>query len=283
MSSLNQSPLNALAMTAWWTAAARARESERPDRLFHDPWAMVLAGPEGLADFDSSVAAQGNGTLDIQSISTRFFDEFLLNATMARAIEQVVIVAAGLDTRGFRISWPDWTVLFELDQPSVLAYKESKLASVEARASCSRHVVGVDLNGQWIDLLCAEGFDRHRCSAWLLEGVLYFLPERAAITILDAITFLSPPDSRLGFDVVNNAMLTAPETRYWIERMDSIGVPWLFACDKPEVSLANRGWKATVRQPGEGDAYFGRCPYPIAPRSIPGIPRSFLVTAERVT
>jgi methyltransferase (TIGR00027 family) len=282
MSSLKQCPLNPLAMTAWWTAAARARESERPDCLFYDPWAMVLAGPEGLAEFDSSVAGQGNATLDIQSISTRFFDEFLLSATMAQTIEQVVIVAAGLDTRGFRLSWPDRTVLFELDQPLVLAYKEDKLASIEAHASCSRHVVGVDLNGQWTDFLCAEGFDRHRCSAWLLEGVLYFLPERVVTSILDAITFLSPPGSRLGFDVVNNAMLSAPETRYWIERMENIGVPWLFACDEPEVPLVNRGWKETVRQPGEGDAYFGRCPYPIAPRSIPGIPRSFLVAAERV-
>lgn len=91
-----------LALTARWTAAARARESERTDRLFDDPWADLLAGQEGKAWIERSSADQGDAFGTFQAIRTRFFDDFLLHVTMAHQIRQVVIVAAGMDTRRFR-------------------------------------------------------------------------------------------------------------------------------------------------------------------------------------
>jgi len=76
-------------------------------------------------------------------------------------------------------------------------------------------------------------------------------------------------------------MLTSPWTRSLIESLEKSGVPWVSAMDEPEVVLAERGWSATVAQLGEEGADFGRWSYPIVPRSVPGIPRSFLVTATR--
>src|SRR5215831_20798496 len=118
-----------LGSTARWTAGVRARESLREDRLFSDPWAAALAGVEGQewAEYRS-----GDDGVSI-AIRTRFFDDFLQHVTGEYAIRQIVLMAAGLDTRAFRLSWPEQTRLFELDQPQVLQYKERILRSAGAQ------------------------------------------------------------------------------------------------------------------------------------------------------
>jgi methyltransferase (TIGR00027 family) len=269
-------------MTAWWTAAARARESRRPDRLFDDPWAAVLAGRQTVDAFDRTLADLGPGTGDLYAVITRFFDDFLLRATGAGGIGQVVLVAAGLDARAFRLPWPPRTRLFELDQPRVVSYKNCLLSLAGAAPGCVRHAVEVDLGEPWTDALCRAGFDPAERSVWLLEGFLYFLAEPAVRALLETMTGLAAPGSRLGADIVNGAMLTAPSTRHWSDRMAAAGAPWLFTSDEPEAVLADFGWSATVVQPGEDGAGFGRFPDPGAHRSASGVPRSFLVTATRI-
>ncbi len=270
-----------LAITSRWTAAVRARESERADRLFNDPWAAALAGKEGVAWLERMSAGAGGGSADFQVIRTRFFDDFLLHTTAQHDIRQVVLVAAGMDTRGFRLHWPEGTRLFELDQPQVVEFKDRVLSSAEAKPFCWRQAIGVDLEGSWADALRAAGFDASQRSVWLLEGLLFYLPEASALKLLDIVSEMAVAESWLGLDLVSRDMLTSPWTRSWIEALDRAGVPWHFATDEPEALLAERGWTATVIQLGEEGANFGRWPYPVAPRSTPGFPRSFLVTARR--
>jgi methyltransferase (TIGR00027 family) len=114
-------PGQLLASTARWTAAVRALESAREDRLFDDPWAAALAGEEGAAWIEQRPADSVTPII----LRTRFFDDLLQRMTCQVALRQVVLLAAGLDTRGFRLPWPEGTRLFELDQPSVLGYKET--------------------------------------------------------------------------------------------------------------------------------------------------------------
>jgi methyltransferase (TIGR00027 family) len=275
------SRMDALGMTAWWTAAARARENERQDRLFDDPYAADLAGLEALEEFDRTTTYQGPRTGDLQAICTRFFDEFLLHVTRTHGIRQVVLLGAGLDVRAFRLSWPPETDLFELDQAQILEYKERKLATARAAPACARRLLGVDLTVPYADALCRAGFDPRRRSVWLLEGFLYFLPETAVWHLLDVISELAVPDSWIGLDVVNSDMLSSPWTKYWIESMAGAGTPWLFSSDEPEDLLTRYGWRAAVKQPGEEGADFGRIAYPVTPRSLSGIPRTLLVTAVR--
>lgn len=277
----SRSRLESLAATAGWTAAARARETEREDRLFDDPWAAALAGCDAIAAFAHSVSNERSGVSDIQAITTRFFDDFLLHAVSSYPIQQVVLLAAGLDTRAFRLAWPPGTQLFELDQPEVLAYKHKILSSAGASPSCVRHAIGVDLHEPWAGLLRSAGFNSLERSVWLLEGFLYFFSELDVLRLLDMVSSLAAPGSWLGLDVVNTGMLTSPETRFWVKNLEEVGVPWLFASDEPETILSSRGWNASVTQPGAERADFGRCPYPVTSRSVPGVPRIFLVTAER--
>jgi methyltransferase (TIGR00027 family) len=213
-------------------------------------------------------------------IRTKFFDDFLLSATREHHIPQIVILASGMDTRAFRLTWPAHTRLFEIDQSEVLLQKRQLLSSVGASVTCWRRSIGADLmEGPWSATLMQTGFDPHQTSVWLIEGLLSYLSESAVLHLLDRVTALSAPGSRLGFTTVNGEMLTSPATHIWVKSMEEMGIPWLSAMDEPESLLAKRGWAATVVQPGEESANFGRWPYPVVPRSVSNLPRAWLVTA----
>ena len=144
----------ALEGTARWTAAVRAVESTRDDALLRDPWAADLAGPEGMAWIEQR---SPQSVLPIV-LRTRYFDDWLEGLLGAGRIRQVVLLAAGLDTRAFRLPWPVGTTCFEIDRPSVLGRKEAVLGKAGARPRCARRTVGADLTGAWGDALIDAGF-----------------------------------------------------------------------------------------------------------------------------
>jgi methyltransferase (TIGR00027 family) len=267
-----------LAMTAWWTAAARARETRRQDRLFDDEWAAMLAGAQSAEDYDRII--EGDAVDDLHAVTTRFFDDLVLIATHEHAIRQVVLIACGLDTRAYRLAWPTGTRVFELDQPHVIAYKNCLLTLNGARAACRREPIGVDLNRPFEGHLTGAGFDPSAPTIWVAEQCLYFFERTAAQALLQEITRLSAPGSRLGFDIVNDDMVTSPATRAWADRMAAAGAPWSLTPEDPESLLDDAAWTTTVVEPGSGPADFGRYPYPLTPRSERQ-PRLFLVTSSR--
>jgi methyltransferase (TIGR00027 family) len=268
-----------LALTAWWTAAARAHETRRHDRLFDDPWAALLAGPNMVAQFDHVCADMDSVPADIHAVTTRYFDDFLLRVTAACGVRQVVLVAAGLDARAYRLAWPTGTHVFELDQPRIIDYKNCLLGLSQAIPRCTRVTVAADLGAPWTDSLRQGGFDAGRSSVWVLEGFLYFLSESAVRNILTTVADLAARGSYLAAEFVNGAMLTSAATRHWNERMSAAGAPWLFTSERPEALLAEFGWSAKVVESGEAGTDFGRLPRRVAPRATSGEPRSFLATA----
>jgi methyltransferase (TIGR00027 family) len=277
-----------ISLTARLTAAARARESRRPDRLFDDPLASALAGPEGVAFMERLEAAgrvpsaAGPTENPYIAIRTRFFDDFLERAVKESGARQVVLLAAGLDTRAYRLDWPEGTRLFELDRPEVIAAKQDVLDRASARARCDRRVLGVDLSGSWSDLLTAADFDPRQLSVWLIEGLTPYLDEEAAGTVVDRSAVLAATGSCLGADVIGRTFLESPWTQSTLDMMAREGAPWKFGTDQPEAFFAARGWRARISRPGAPDASPGRWPYPVLPRDFPGIPNTFLVTAVRV-
>lgn len=267
-----------LGLTARWTAAVRARESAREDRLFNDPWAASLAGEMGMEWIESR---KQQNTVTI-AIRTRFFDEFLQCKTLQEPIRQVVLMASGLDTRAFRLGWPVGTILYELDQPDVLGYKDQILQSNSAQPDCTRLAIPADLAKPWKQQLLQAGFDPGRLSAWLLEGFLFYLPNESIVQILDQVTELAAPGSWMGFDINNCAMLTSPWTREWVEMQASLGAPWIGTMDDPQGFLRERGWKASLSQAGAPDANYGRWTLPVVPVMMPDMPHNWFVTAEKV-
>jgi methyltransferase (TIGR00027 family) len=266
-----------LGSTARWTAGVRAKESAREDRLFDDPWAAALVGEEGAEWIEHRSA----DSVVPMVIRTRFFDDFLQRICLQYAIRQVVLVAAGLDTRAFRLTWPEGTRLFELDQAPVLKYKEQVLRSAGARPACERQTIEADLTGPWKEKLIETGFDAQHPSGWLLEGFLFYLSNESVTHLLDEVTSLAARGSWMGFDVINSTMLTSAWTRQWVEMQANSGAPWIGTMDDPEGFLAARGWKASLTQAGAQDANYGRWPYPVIPTTMPDMPHNWFVSAQK--
>jgi methyltransferase (TIGR00027 family) len=273
--------MDPVGLTALLVAAARAREHERPDRLFSDPYAAALAGEEGaglLADMErASGDTHSNPYL---SIRVRFFDDLLLAAVSSAGVRQVVLLAAGMDTRAFRLPWPAGTEVYELDRPDVLASKDPILESMGAVSHCTRHRLDVDLARPWGQALQEAGFDRHTPSIWLAEGLLQYLDDAAARQVMSQAAQLAAPGSVLGANLVSGAFLTHPATRSFRDLFAQLGAPWQWGTDEPEAFFAQYGWRATVTVPGEEGANFGRWPWPVT--RDPAAPRLFLVTARRI-
>ena len=267
-----------LAATARWIAAVRADETRRPDRLLDDPWAAALAGPEGE---NWLRARAGSPALADMIIRACFFDDFLRRVTATSGVRQVVLLGAGLDTRGYRLSWPDRVQVFELDQPEVLDHKQGILDGADAKPGCARRAVGVDLTGRWAAALLDAGFDPRALSCWLAEGFLFYLPGERIARLLDEVTALAHAGGWLGFDIVNSATLTHTLTQPWIDMQARLGAPWLGTLDDPAAFLAERGWEATLTQLGEPGANYGRWPFPVLAPGLPGAPRHWLVTARK--
>ena len=270
-------PEHLLGTTARWTAAVRAKESEREDRLFDDPWAAALAGKEGQEWMEQRPA---DSVIPIV-LRTRFFDDWLRRITLQNAIRQVVLMAAGLDTRAFRLNWPEQTRLFELDQPAVLKYKEQLLHSAGAQPACTRQAVEADLTASWKEALVRTGFDPQQPSGWLLEGFLFYLSNEGLTRLLDEVTSLAAPGSWMGFDIINSAVLTSPWTRPWVEMQAQSGAPWIGTLDDPVGFLAARGWKTTLTQAGQPDANHGRWRLPVIPTMLPDMPHNWFVIAQK--
>src|SRR6201991_544353 len=130
--------------TALGVAAARAVETARYDALIRDEFAYLLVAsagpewaqmassdPEWLAD-DEDFRRLHEMSRDYQAVRTHYFDEYFL-AAMRAGIRQVVILAAGLDSRAYRLDWPAGTTVFEIDQPKVLQYKAATLAENDVK------------------------------------------------------------------------------------------------------------------------------------------------------
>jgi methyltransferase (TIGR00027 family) len=195
--------------TATMVAAARARATEDPDPIINDPFAASLVRAVGIdfftrvvdGDIDPADAGEGGDTelqteTDSLAVRTRFFDEFFINATAA-GIGQAVILAAGLDARAYRLAWPPGTVVYEVDQPQVVAFKTETMAGLGAQPTAERRTVSIDLRDDWPAALRDSGFDDTKPSAWSAEGLLMYLPPDAQDRLFDHITALSAPGSRL--------------------------------------------------------------------------------------
>jgi methyltransferase (TIGR00027 family) len=271
-------------LTARWIAASRAIESERADAIFHDPFARDLAGSEGFA-FRQAMSG-GMSTPDNRdphlAIRTRFFDDALLQWAMAHESPQIVMLAAGMDSRAFRLDWPEGTVLFEVDRPEIFDYKEPILERIGAQPTCDRRVVRADLAGDWTQALVNAGFDATRVTAVSAEGLVMYLEEAEAIRLFETIERLVRPGSWLGLDFVNKEMLTSPYTAGLVQLLEKLGCPWHFGIANAESFFAQYGWKATLTLPGDPEASYGIWPFPPVPRQFPNVPRSYFARAERL-
>jgi methyltransferase (TIGR00027 family) len=134
-------PITHVSDTARWVAIYRAMESERPDALFSDPYARRLAGPRG----EEIVKAMPRGRAMAwpMIVRTAVMDELILRAVARDDVHTVLNLAAGLDTRAYRLPLPGGLRWIEADFPDLLAYKQEQLAGEKPRCQLER--VAIDL------------------------------------------------------------------------------------------------------------------------------------------
>jgi methyltransferase (TIGR00027 family) len=181
-------------------------------------------------------------------VRTRYFDDFVTAACRAGCV-QVAIMAAGLDSRAYRLEWPPGVRLFEIDQPAVLAFKDQVLDSLGAVAGCTRYPVGVNLEDDWPTALREAGFDPSVPTAWLAEGLLMYLPAQAETRLYAGIHDLSAPGSQLCAEhQADPDILKRSSQDVDAMRQLSPGVDELLQSDaRPSAAswLTDHGWSAT--------------------------------------
>ncbi len=199
------------------------------------------------------------------AVRTRYFDDFFTEPCRRPAgLRQAVILAAGLDTRGYRLPWPAGTVVFEVDQPEVIKFKTSTLDRLGAVPTATRKTVAVDLRADWPKALRDAGFNPNQPTAWIAEGLLVYLPPDAQDRLFDNITALSAPGSRLATEHMDTASM--PDD--WAERLDErsrrvgsdIKLSELFYSGDRNTAgayLSSHGWQVSIRSTREAFAANG--------------------------
>jgi methyltransferase (TIGR00027 family) len=228
--------MQAVSRTALWVASMRAAEAARPDRLHDDPLAATVVATA------ESIPPVPPGAAEFMAIRTRFYDTFLLDS----AAVQVVVLAAGLDARAFRLPWPAHTRLFELDLPELLAFKEKVITDAGVTPACSRVVVPVDLVTDWPTALVSAGFSPDLPTAWIAEGLLQYLGEEDRKRLLGTISGLSAPGSRFAFDHMDASADEREAVVDALAKIRSMGAEFIATVDDPAGWLTAHGWRVAV-------------------------------------
>jgi methyltransferase (TIGR00027 family) len=284
--------ISGVGRTALGIAAARSAESRRPDRLFHDPYADTFLTAGIAADLlprrpstDSVAAWESMG--DYIAIRTRFFDDFLLEASTA-GCRQLVLLGAGLDMRAFRLRWPEEVLLFELDAPAVHSFKEQVIAGAGWQPSCERVVVGADLREDWPAVLHGAGFRPGEPVAWLAEGLLRYLGDAGSMQLLAHMTGLSSTGSRLAAEQTGLAMLRSPTMLAALGELDRSAADEqraLWGAGHPDADrepwLAGHGWQTRSYAVPELAEQYGRPVPPAFEADRRGSGAGEFVTATR--
>jgi methyltransferase (TIGR00027 family) len=295
--------------TALGVAAARAAETESENPLISDPFARVFLNAAGdgmwnwfaapdlpaeIAEAEPDLKPRMQGMVDYMAARTSFFDQFFLDAARS-GVHQVVILAAGLDSRAWRLPWPDGVTVYELDQPRVLEFKLSTLRETGAQPKCNLVNVPVDLRHDWPAALQPAGFDASAPSVWSAEGLLPFLPAAAQELLFERVQSLGAPGSRIaveapGPDFLDEAAIakrreTMQRVRDMMAKLEpERDIPdvqdlWYFEeREDVDVWLGRHGWDVRVTPTEELMAGHDRRP----PQDIEdATPRTLFVTAER--
>jgi methyltransferase (TIGR00027 family) len=261
--------------TALGVAAARAVESAGRNPLIRDDFAQTLVSSAGpawarladpeLAWLDDDPHGQRAHRLgiDYQAVRTHFFDEYFENAVSA-GIRQVVILAAGLDSRAYRLDWAAGTAVYEIDQPKVLGYKTGILESHGAVPTARRRPVPVDLRDDWPAALAAAGFDRTQPTAWLAEGLLPYLPSDAQDRLFEMFTSLSAPGSQVAIEAFG--MNSRSNSQRWLRMRERLGLDvnvQALTYHEPDRSdaaqwLTDHGWQVNAVNNRDEMARLGR-------------------------
>lgn len=192
--------------TALWVAVYRAMETKRKDALFQDPYAEILAGDRGKQIVEN--LKDGKASAWSMIVRTVVMDEFIYRVIKEDNVDTAVNLAAGLDTRPYRLELPSSLRWIEADLPDILSYKEQKLA--DAMPSCSLERVRLDLTDPEARQKLFEQINRDSKRVLVItEGLLVYLKQEDVAALA-------------------NDLLAQPNCRWWImDLLSPVLLDWL--------------------------------------------------------
>jgi methyltransferase (TIGR00027 family) len=227
--------IRSISDTAHWVAYHRATESDRPDAIFRDPYARRLAGERG-----ELVGRKLHQNAWAIAIRTYLFDDMLRGLLLREAIGMVVNLAAGLDSRPYRLELSPSLRWIEVDLPEIIDEKQ-KILSAET-AHCQLEVIPQHLADQaQRRTLFAQLNQRAEQIAVISEGLLIYLDEEK-VTALAADLHAQAHFTYWLVEVVSPRVL-AWINRKWHRLFQAANAPMRFAPVNWRSFYNDRGWE----------------------------------------
>lgn len=231
-------PISNVSDTARWVAIYRAMESERPDAIFHDPYARKLGGAQGEAIVRHM--PRGARSAWPMIVRTAVMDEIILRE-VAAGTTAVLNIAAGLDTRAYRLDLPSSLAWFHADLPGMVAYVKDAMAGERPR--CRLEYTPADMtNAAERSALFARVAQAAGSGSVLViaEGLLIYL-EREEVTDL-AKALAAPRNFRKWLIDLASPALLRWLAKGWGKKLQQGNAPMKFAPPEGTKFFESAGW-----------------------------------------
>lgn len=227
--------------TALWVAMYRAMESERPDAHFRDPWARTLAGERGETILED--LRRGRQSAWAMIVRTILFDELIRSTVRDHDVEVVVNLAAGLDTRPWRMELPVSLSWVDVDLPGIIDYKAGVMKDEPPR--CRYQAMRADLtDGEARRSALASAVGTARCAMVVSEGLLIYLDPGEVGALASDLHAVQP----LGWWLTDLASprLRKIMERSWGKEVQAADAPFRFGPAEGSSFFEPFGWREAV-------------------------------------
>lgn len=231
-------PIEHVSDTARWIAIYRAMESERPDAIFRDPYARRLGGTRGEEIVDA--LPKGRESAWALIVRTAVLDEIIRARVSGGGVDLVVNLAAGLDTRPWRLDLPRQLRWVDVDFPAQLEYKASVIGGDRAR--CRYEAIAADLTDAAVrEAVFAQlGASASRALV-ITEGLLVYLEREQVESLARALHAV--PSFRWWLTDLSSTRLLKMLQRQWGEALGSGNAPMKFGVDDADAFFGALGWR----------------------------------------
>jgi methyltransferase (TIGR00027 family) len=242
-------PIQNVSDTARWVAVYRAMETARRDAIFRDPFAERLAGERGHQIV--SEMKRGRQMAWAMIVRTAVFDEMIMDRVRNHGVDTVINLAAGLDTRAWRLPLPPTLQWFDIDLPAMTEYKATAMRGETPK--CRYEAIAADLaNSAERDDVLRRVAGVARTALVVSEGLLVYLGDDQVASL--AQTLHVQPSIKWWITDLANPMLLQIMTRMWGKSVEAGSAPFRFAPADSAAFFAPLGWREIEFRSGKDEA-----------------------------
>ncbi|MEP6730912.1 MAG: class I SAM-dependent methyltransferase [bacterium] len=227
--------------TARWVAVYRAMETARPDAIFKDPYAERLAGEKGKQIV--SEMKSGKAMAWAMTVRTAVMDEMILDRVKQGGVDTVLNLAAGLDTRAWRLPLPSSLRWVDVDLPAMSEYKASVMRDITP--VCNYEAIAVDLTDRAKrDALFSQISGSARKMLVITEGLLIYLSAEEVQSLAGALH--SMRSAQWWIADVASPMLLEWMHKSWGKSLEKGNAPFKFGPEDSAAFFGALGWREAV-------------------------------------